>query len=196
MKNFKSILMGVALVVISGAVLASGNLQVNIFPVSKNKTMVHVTNVEKSKYEIEVKNEKGAIVYYKRTVTPQATYAKYYNFSMLNDGDYRLTVKVNNEKMENTLRIQNGQAELVDQRKEVEPFFTLKDNRLELSWLNFAQEDARILVYEDNTLIFEKNLDPKFTVNYALDLSNLGNGNYNAVLVTDNNYFSYPVEKK
>jgi hypothetical protein len=196
MKNFKSILMGAALVVISGAVLASGNLQVNIVPVSKNKTMVHVTNVEKSKYEIEVKNEKGAVVYYKRTVTPQATYAKYYNFSMLNNGDYRLTVKVNNEKMENTLRIQNGQVELVDQRKEVEPFFAMKENRLELSWLNFAKEDSRLLVYDNNELIFEKNLDRQFTNNYAFDLSDLRSGNYSAVLETDNNYFEYPVTKK
>ena len=188
--------MGAALVVISGAVLASGNLQVNIVPVSKNKTMVHVTNVEKSKYEIEVKNEKGAVVYYKRTVTPQATYAKYYNFSMLNNGDYRLTVKVNNEKTENTLRIQNGQVELVDQRKEVEPFFTMKENRLELSWLNFAEEDSRLLVYDNNELIFEKNLNPQFAVNYALDFSNLKSGNYNAVLATDNNSFGYMVTKK
>jgi len=123
MKSFKSILMGTALVLISGAVLASGNLQVNIVPVAKNKTKVYATNVEKSKFEIEVKNEKGATVYYKRTVTPESTYAKYYNFSMLGNGDYTLTVKVDDELLESTLRVQNGQVEVVKQRKEVEPFF-------------------------------------------------------------------------
>ncbi len=196
MKSFKSILMGTALVLISGAVLASGNLQVNIVPVAKNKTKVYATNVEKSKFEIEVKNEKGATVYYKRTVTPESTYAKYYNFSMLGNGDYTLTVKVDDELLESTLRVQNGQVEVVKQRKEVEPFFTLKGNRLEMSWLNFSKENATMLVYNNNQLIFEKQLDQQFALNYAFDFSNLQPGEYSAVLATDNNYFEYQVAKK
>jgi len=196
MKSFKSILMGTALVLISGAVLASGNLQVNIVPVAKNKTKVYATNVEKSKFEIEVKNEKGATVYYKRTVTPESTYAKYYNFSMLGNGDYTLTVKVDDELLESTLRVQNGQVEVVKQRKEVEPFFTLKGNRLEMSWLNFSKENATMLVYNNNQLIFERQLDQQFALNYAFDFSNLQPGEYSAVLATDNNYFEYQVAKK
>lgn len=196
MKNFKSILMGAALVFISGAVLAAGNLNVSIVPAGKNKTKVYATNVEKSKFEVEVKNDKGAIVYYKRTVTPETTYAKYYNFSMLGDGDYSITVKVNNEKMENSLRISNGQVEILKQRKEIEPFFALKGDRLEMSWLNFAQEDTKLLVYNNNKLIFEKELDQQFAVNYAFDFSKLNTGEYSAVLVTDNNYFEYLVAKK
>lgn len=196
MKSFKSILMGTALVLISGAVLASGNLQVNIVPVAKNKTKVYATNVEKSKFEIEVKNDKGATVYYKRTVTPESTYAKYYNFSMLGNGDYTLTVKVDDELLESTLRVQNGQVEVVKQRKEVEPFFTLKGNRLEMSWLNFSKENATMLVYNNNQLIFEKQLDQQFALNYAFDFSNLQPGEYSAVLATDNNYFEYQVAKK
>ncbi len=196
MKSIKSMLMGAALVLVSGAVLASGNLNVSIVPAGKNKTKVYATNEEKCKFEVEVKNDKGAVVYYKRTVTPETTYAKYYNFSLLGDGDYILTVKVNDEKMENSLRISNGLVEVVKQRKEMEPFFALKGDRLELSWLNFTQEDTRLLVYSNNNVIFEKHLDPQFAVNYAFDFSKLNAGEYSAVLVTENNYFEYLVAKK
>lgn len=196
MKSFKSILTGAALVFISGAVLAAGNLNVSIVPAGKNKTKVYATNVEKSKFEVEVKNDKGAIVYYKRTLTPETTYAKYYNFSMLGDGNYTLTVKVNDERMENSLRVSNGQVEVIKQRKEIEPFFALKGDRLEMSWLNFANEDAKLLIYSNNSLVFEKELDAQFALNYAFNLSGLNNGEYTAVLVTENNYFNYPVARK
>lgn len=54
--------------------------------------------------------------------------------------------------MENSLRVSNGKVEVIKQRKEIEPFFALKGDRLELSWLNFANEDAKLLIYSNNSL--------------------------------------------
>jgi hypothetical protein len=195
MKNLKSILGGAVLLLVSGAVLATGNMKVNILP-SNEKTLVQVLNVAESNYEIELKNERGDLVFYKKTDSPATTYAQHYDFSLLNDGNYSLTVKGTNEKMENTLKIKKGNVEVLNQRKEVAPFFTVRDNRIEVSYLNFELENLKVMLYDNNTLLFEKNLEPEFAVNYGLDLSNLKSGKYDAVLTSGNNFFEYQITKK
>jgi hypothetical protein len=196
MKNLKSILGGAALFLISGAVLAAGNLKVNITPSGNDRAVVEISNVAESIYEIELKNERGEIVFYKRTNAPSISYSQNYNFSILEEGRYHLTVKVNNEKIENTLGISKGQVTVMNQRKEVKPFFTVKENRLELSYLNFELENLKVLVYDNNRLIFEKELKPEFAVNYAVDFSQLDRGKYDAVLATDDRFFEYQITKK
>ena len=195
MKNLKTSIAGLVLVLISGAVMATGNLKVDVIPADKKKTLVHAVNSDKSKFEIDIKNEKGEIVYYKMTVKPETEYAKYYNLSALRSGIYTLTVKVDDELMESTLKIDHGQVELIKQKKEIQPYFTLNGNCLEVSWLNFAQEDSRLQIFDKKGLLFEKTLDRQFTVNTALDLSQLTRGEYTAVLITGNNYYEYSVKK-
>lgn len=195
MKNVKSILTGLALVLVTGAVWATGNMKVNIVPAENEKAVVQILNVAESNYEIELKNETGDLVFYKKTDAPSANYARHYDFSMLKDGNYSLTVKGDNEKMENYLKIEKGTVEVLNQRKEVAPFFTVRDNRLEVSYLNFELENLKVMVYDNNTLLFEKNLEPEFAVNYGLDLSNLQSGTYDAVLVAENSSFEYQIIK-
>ncbi|MGM0620802.1 MAG: hypothetical protein ACQETJ_07150 [Bacteroidota bacterium] len=195
MKNLKTILTGIALIFISVAVLATGNLKVNILPAGKDKSMVQILNVEKSNYEIELRNERGDVVFYKQTDAPASTYIKHYNFAMLKDGNYSLTVKTNDEKLENALKLNNGQVESMNQKREAAPYFTVNDNRLELSYLNFGLENLRVMVYDNNTLLYEKELNPEFTVNYGLDLSNLKSGKYDAVLTAGNSSYEYQITK-
>ena len=196
MKNFKTVLTGVALILISGAVLATGNLKVNVLPAGKDKSMVQILNVAKSQYEIELINENGDVVFYKQTDKPTTTYIKHYNFAMLDDGAYNLTVKTENERLENTLKVDDGQVIAIKQTREADPFFTVRDNRLELSYLNFELEKLKVMVYDNNTLLFEKELNPEFAVNYGLDISSLKSGNYDAVLTSGNNIYEYRISKK
>jgi hypothetical protein len=191
MKNLKAMFTVVALVFISGAVTATGNLKVNVIPGEKNETVVRISNVNQSHYEIELENENGDIVFYKETNSPSTTYSKLYDFSMLEDGKYNFTVKVENEKEVNRLKIKNGKVEVLNQWKEVEPFFTMKDNRLELSYLNFGQKNVKLMVYDGSTqeLLYEKKLDSDFAINYGLDFSKLKSGKYDAVLASENNFY-------
>jgi hypothetical protein len=195
MKNLKTILTGLALVLTTSAVWATGNMKVNIVPAENEKAVVQILNVAESNYEIELRNEKGDLVFYKKTDAPSTNYARHYDFSMLDDGKYSLTVKGDNEKMENSLKIDKGTVEVLNQRKEVAPFFTVRDNRLEVSYLNFELENLKVMLYDNNTLLFERNLEPEFAVNYGLDLSNLQSGKYDAVLVAKNSTFEYQIIK-
>jgi hypothetical protein len=195
MKKLKSILTVFALVLVTGAVWATGNMKVKIVQAEDDRTVVQVLDIAESHFEIELKNEKRDIVFYKKTDAPSTNYVEHYNFSLLEDGDYELTVKGKTEKMENALKIKNGNVNMVNQRKVVKPFFTVDDERLELSWLNFGLEKPKVLLYDNKTLLYEKELNPEFTINYGLDLSKLKSGTYDAVLVSGNNFFEYQITK-
>ena len=191
----KAFMMGIALAMISGATMAAGNLKLNIISTGNQKAVVTITNSALSVYEVEIKNEEGDVMFYKRTNSPGSFYKKTYDFSELNNGTYTLTASVENEKVVNLLNIDKGNVAVMDQEKIVDPIFTLENNTLKLSYLNFAQENLLIHVYESNThrLLFEKELKPDFAVHYGLNLSNLKNGKYDVVLAVDNRFFKYKV---
>jgi hypothetical protein len=90
MKKFRTSLVLVTLVFVSGVVLATGNLKVNIIPGESEKTVVNVTNAAQSYFEIELRNQNGELVFYKETQSPSTTYNKVYDFSMLDDGNQHL----------------------------------------------------------------------------------------------------------
>ena len=198
MKNLKTVLAVVLAVFISGAAMATGNLKVNIVSGENEEAVVHINNATHSIYEVELINDEGNIVFYKETKTPSKLYSQAYNFSMIEDGDYVLEVKVGSEKELSSLKLANGKVEVLKQWKEIEPFFTMKDNKLELSYLNHAQEKLAFLVYDNYTgeLLYEKEVEPDFAVHFALDFSNLKNGKYDAVLLSNNNFYEYKVAIK
>ncbi|HKL32876.1 MAG TPA: hypothetical protein VJ919_10090 [Tangfeifania sp.] len=198
MKNLRTVLTIAALVFVSGAVMATGNLKVNIVPGSGDKAVVHIENATDSKYEVELHSVNGEIVYYNETRTPSKTHSQAYDFSMIKDGEYVLEIKVDNEKELSTLSIKNGKVEVLNQQKEVEPFFTMKGDQLELSYLNFGSENVKLLVYDNNSrnVLYSKNLGDDFAINYGLDFSKLKNGKYDAVLLSANNSYEYEVAIK
>jgi hypothetical protein len=195
MKNLKRNLMAIALVIISGTLMATGNLKMNIVQAENNKAVINISNFAQSQFEIELKNEYGEIVFYKQTSSPVTSYSKLYDFTMLEDGNYTFEVNVNNEKEVADLSLKNGKIQVMDSRKEVKPFFTVNKNILEISYLNYAKEELNLHVYDKitNELLYKKKLEPSFAVNYGLDFSKLNKGKYDAVLAGENNFYEYEV---
>lgn len=195
MKNLKTSLVLIALVLVSGAVMATGNLRVNIVPGESDIAMINVTNAAQSHFEIEVKNRTGDLVFYKETNTPSTSYNKVYDFSMLEDGHYTFTVKLDNEMETNTLDISDGKVKVVNERKDVAPFFLFENDEFILSYLNFAQDNVKFYLYDNTTneLVMEKDLKSDFAVNFGLDFSKIERGNYAAVLTSENNIYDYNI---
>ena len=195
MKNLKTSLVLIALVIVSGAVMATGNLKVNIVPGESDKAMINVTNAAQSHFEIEVKNNMGDLVFYKQTKTPSTSYNKVYDFSTLDDGQYTFTVKLDKEMETNTLNISNGIVKVVKARKDVEPFFLFENDKFILSYLNFAEDNVKFYLYDNatNDLVLERDLKSDFTVNFGLDFSKLDRGSYEAILTSEDNVYDYNI---
>ena len=194
MKAFKTILAVVITGFIGSNVIASGNLKVNMTPGSKNLAEVEIFNVVMSTFEIDVKNEYGEIIFYKETVAPATNYKRSYDFSRLEDGNYYFTVRIDKETTETKFNIKRGQVNVVDEKKMVDPVFVMDNKHLKLSYLNFNEENTRLIVYDRNrNSLYEKDLDSNFVTQHGLDFSKAPRGTYEVVLSSGNSVHSYDV---
>lgn len=195
MKRLNKVLLTVALALFAGAAMATGNLSVNISEGEGAEAHVRVTNAVESQFEMEIRNMNNDIVYYKQIQQPLKLVLNTYDFSKLSDGEYTFTVKLDNEMNRSVLAVKDGDVKVVDQTKQVDPYFGMNNNQLNISYLNHAANDVMLYLYDGKTnrLIHEDDLGEEFAVNHAIDLSKLDSGSYEAVLVSDNGVYAYEI---
>lgn len=194
MKTMKTILAIVIAGLMGRSAMASGNLKVNIASGSKELAEVEISNVKMSTFEIDVKNEKGEVVFYKETKAPATNYKRNYDFSRLEDGTYYFTVKIDNESTETKFNIEKGKVNVVEEIKKVDPVFVFTNKQLKLSYLNFAGENTSLIVYDSfRNRLYEKDLKSDFVTQHGIDFSKTPGGNYEVVLSSGNEVHSYDV---
>ena len=190
----KTIFTLVLAVFVYGSISASGNLRVNITDLKNSLTEVEILNAKMSMFEIDIKNEKGELVFYKETTSPATNYKRKYDFSKLENGVYLFTVKIDNELKETKFSVENGKMTVLKQTKMVEPVFIFDNSQLKLSYLNFDGENTLLTVYDSNrNELYRKNLSSDFVTQHGLDFSKVARGSYRAVLSSGNNAFSYDI---
>ncbi len=195
MKQLNKVLFTVALALIAGAAMATGNLKVNVTEGEGAEAHVRVTNAVESQFEMEIRNMNNDIVYYKQIQQPLKLVLNTYDFSKLSNGEYTFTVKLDNEMNRTILAVKNGDVKVVDQVQQVDPYFGFNNDQLSISYLNHATGDVKLYLYDtqSNRLVHEDDLGSSFALNHALDLSKLKNGNYEAVLVSENGIYEYDI---
>jgi len=193
-KTIKTIFAVVIAGLIGSSAMASGNLKVNIAEGSKNLAEVEIFNVKMSTFEIDVKDAYGEVIFYKETKTPETSYKRNYDFSRLEDGTYFFTVKIDNEVKETKFNIDRGQVKVVEAKKTLDPVFVMDNKQLKMSYLNFAQEDTKLIVYDRNrNSLYEKDLNSDFVTQHGIDFSKVPKGDYEVVLSSGNEVHSYDV---
>jgi hypothetical protein len=194
MKTMKTIFAVVIAGLIGSSAMASGNLRVNMTSGSKDLAEVEIMNVKMSTFEIEVKDEYGDVIFYKETKAPATNYKRNYDFSRLEDGTYFFTVKIDNEITETKFNIERSQVNVVEEKKMVDPVFVMDNKQLKLSYLNFAQENTKLIVYDRfRNSLYEKDLKSDFVTQHGLDFSKAPRGDYEVVLSSGNSVHSYDV---
>lgn len=195
MKRLNKVLFTMALALLAGSVMATGNLKVNVTEGEGAEAHVRVTNAVESQFEMEIRNMQNDIVYYKQIQQPLKLVLNTYDFSKLSDGDYTFTVKLDKETNRTILAVKDGDVKVVEQTKQVDPYFGFNNGQLSISYLNHAAGDVKLYLYDErtNSLVHEDDLGSAFTVNHAINLSKLDNGSYEAVLVSDNGVYEYDI---
>jgi hypothetical protein len=194
MKTMKTLFALTLAILVYGSAMASGNLKVNITALNNDLTEVEISNVKMSKFEIDVTNDKGEVVFYKETKAPATNYKRNYDFSLLEDGTYYFTVKIDNESTETKFRVENGKMNIIEEKKMVDPVFIFENNHLKLSYLNFEEENLTLTVYDNSrNELYKKDLKSDFVTQHGLDFSKVARGTYVAVLSNGNDVHSYNI---
>ena len=181
---------------IANVSLATGNLRVDILPLTVDRAVVAISNTAESNFEISIENSAGETVYYKETEGKIADYRKIYDFSKLESGQYTLTVNVDGAISKRDFNIDREGIQVGRMKSIVEPYFAFNNDILRVAYLNFPGAKMNLMIYDGEGLIYSKALKNTFSVNEGLNLSKLKAGNYDVVLATDDQVFNYTVEVK
>jgi hypothetical protein len=133
-------------------------------------------------------------VYYQENSDPASLYHKVYNFSELEDGNYKMTVVSSDLTTEREFLKSRGKIKVGEEKTSIEPFFGYENNLLRCSFLNFMNEDVALRFYDSTQQVYYKKIGNDFNIQQALNLSKLGKGNYEAVLTAGEKQYSYPIE--
>lgn len=188
-----SVLLG--LLMASLATFATGNLSVNLTAVDESKALVEIKNDYDLNYEIKIYNSDGERIYRHKTAKASSEFARPIDLSELDHGWYKMEVNTDGAKFTKHLIINNSGAILAKSVKQTEPFFGFKNNTIVVSHLNHAQDDVRLLLYQNGQLLLEKALENRFALNYGVDISKLDRGNYQLILVSGDDSYKFEVKK-
>jgi len=180
-----------AFVAFASTLMASGNLKVNILPLTNEKAVVAISHTDAANFLISIENNKGEKVYYNETDASTKDYRKVFDFSNLDKGDYKLTVSVNGLTSERMFKIENKNITVGKEKSLIEPYFSFQEGILKMSYLNFPEESLKLNFYTDNNLVFTKQLGDKFNVLEGYDLSKLEKGNYSVILSGSDKDYTY-----
>ncbi len=96
MKRLNKIVLTIALAFTAGAVMAKGNLKVNISEGEGAESHVRVSNSVESQFEMEIGNGNNDIIYYKQIQQPLKLVLNTFDFLALsNSGTYDYEIVLN-----------------------------------------------------------------------------------------------------
>lgn len=195
-KTISKLTMLFAFVAFANTLMAGGNLKVNILPLTSETAVVAISTVDAANLEISIENEKGEKVYYKETDADSKDYRKVFDFSNLEEGNYKLSVTTNGLTSERSFSIDKENIAVGKEKNLMEPYFAYKNGVLKVSYLNFPEEKMSLDFYANNDLVYSKHIGNKFNVLEGFDLSKLERGSYSVVLSTDSKSYSYDLDLK
>lgn len=196
MKTIRTLTLTFAILVMANVATATGNLRVDILPLTAERAVVAISNSAESNFEISIENSAGETVYYKETEGKVPDYRKIYDFSKLEDGRYTLVVSMDGATSKREFSIGSRNIAVGKLKNQVKPYFAFDHDVLRVAYLNYPAETMDLLIYEGNNLIYNKALENTFSVNEGLNLSKLKTGNYQVVLATGDEVYDYTVEIK
>jgi hypothetical protein len=192
-KTISKVTMLLAFVAFANTLMAAGNLKLNILPLTSEKAVVAISNNAAANFQISIENEKGEKIFYKETHSDTKDYRKIFDFSDLENGDYKLTVSIDGSIAERKFKIASDNISVGKEKSITEPYFAFKDGVLKLSYLNFPEENLNVNFYKDKDLVYSKEIGNKFNIIEGFDLSNLEKGAYSVELSGENRIFTYNV---
>lgn len=194
MKTVKYLLTGLAVTIVAIA-SAVEKPKMNITTLSADKAVVTIENNNATYLELSIVADNGELVYYKKSAQPVSNYKKVFDFTNLKNGSYTMDLNVNGTRLSKDFDVSYSSIQFSDSKLRFDPHFNFSEDVLKLSYLNFDQEKIYLSIYKEGVLVYESKLGREFNISSGYDLSKLEEGDYDVVLSSLNNEFSYAITK-
>jgi hypothetical protein len=168
----------------------------NVIPVENEKALVAFETMSPATFELSLKNQRGEIIYYRKSEEPAQNYRVVFDLHNLDEGNYHVNLKHGNCALHRQITISNGKSIKVgDEIRMFSPYCKFENNTLRVSYLNSSQKNVFLNIFRDGQFVAGKKLGKEMCIQKAFDLSKLEEGTYDIVLSNNNNDFQFTVQK-
>lgn len=181
MKTKNWVLTALALFIVAFS-FATDKPKMNI--VTANNEEARVTFESQTAYPLEITicNTFGEIVYYWKGESLQKNLSQTLNMSELGKGTYHVCLNYGGQSLNRDLIVTRNEVKVGPVVALYEPFFSYDDDRLNLSFLNVAQKNVYLNVYQGDEHVTGVNLGDDMDIQKSFDFSKLNTGEYEVVV--------------
>lgn len=175
----KAIIKSIVIVaVMLGTYTGYANETLNVLPTTK---MVYDGD------HVSVMNDSGEIIFSSR-IKSTVDITKFFNFSLLNDGIYKVEISRDFEIETLSLDVKSSNVVLIpnSQKKIFKPVIRTEDNQLIISKIAFDSNKMKVELFFEDELIYSELIEnDEKILNRVYKLDETNKGNYKAVIKTN-----------
>ncbi len=158
--------------------------KMNVVQVEEGTAMVAYQSVSSTPLELTLTNADGEILYHKQTLRCKE-YKEMLDLKELGNGEFCISINYGNQSVSRKIWVKDKCILVQDATHCFEPYFCIKNEHLNVSFLNTSLKPVFINIYEDGELVFGYNLGKELSIQRGFDLSRLDHGTYEVVLTDD-----------
>lgn len=184
MKKNYWVLTALALFIVAVS-FATDKPKMNIVTGENNNALVTFESLTAYPLEITICNTFGDIVYYWKGKSLQTSLNQSLNVADLGNGIYHVCLNYGGQSLNRDLTVTRNDVKVSPVTELYEPFFSYEKERLNLSFLNVAQKNVYLNVYQGEKHVTGVNLGNRMDIQKSIDFSNLDNGKYEVVVTEE-----------
>jgi len=185
----------VAAIFIALAGSATETPKMDVVKTDDGKAWINITSEKPVPLEMILQNMNGEIFYYKKSEKSVNAYKDVFNFANMPKGKYTLSMNYGSCSVNRELNITKNGISVGPLIRLYEPYFSIEDGMVNISFLNIAQKKVSLEIYRDGNYITRMSLGKNMNLRKKIDISNLERGKYKFVLTDWFKNHLYVVQK-
>ncbi len=169
--------------------------KMNIEPLNSDKVSVTVHNKGADGVEMSIVGENGDVMYYKYYRNPGTLVNTVFDVKHLDKGNYTMKIGINGMTLERNLTITKNDIMVGEIKETLAPYFMFNGKEIVVTQLNFEKENYKFEIYDEDGLVYQKEIGKKQIINIGFDLSQLEDGDFEIALNSAKNNFTYHLKK-
>ena len=156
--------------------------KMNIISADAQRVLITYNAPFSSPLEISIIDDDGDIVYFKRTKSPHSEYRKVFDCTKSGNGKYNVCINYGNQSINRQFSIENDEIKTETSERLYEPYFSIKNGKLNVSFFNVSMKNVDMKIYKNGTYISEVSFGKQMVIQKCVNMSDLRNGEYELVL--------------
>lgn len=181
MKTTKWVISTLA-ILIAAISFATETPKMNVVASENNKILVSFESATACPVELIITDTDGEIMHYWKSDSPENIVNQRLNLSQLGHGKFNVALNYGGTSINREISITRKEIKVGEPLELHEPFFSFKNGKLNVSFLNVANRNVYLNVFKDGEYFDGLTLGKDIDIQKSIDFSMAGKGTYEVVL--------------